>query len=177
MVLTPNLYRDHVDHNPLPDTAPPLRRYLKIDANVNAHDLAEFMRKQGITPAEVDDAALWVVHWLQSVKYMQFESRLAMDGHGVPAGLNDNAYYPNSHIVERPSSVIQEIPRRTTFNDRPVAGPSGSTSTPPVEAVSAVDNTPSENVDIAPSTEGANVEMTSETQPKAGTSGSTAAED
>ncbi|KAK1224554.1 hypothetical protein PQX77_012533 [Marasmius sp. AFHP31] len=188
MVLTPNLYRDHVDQNPLPDTAPPLRRYPKIDANVNAHDLAEFMRKQGITPAEVDDAALWAVHWLQSVKYTQFESRLAvqdlrrklyglMDGHGVPTGLNDNAYYPNGHIIERPSSVIQEIPGRATFNDGTVAGPSGSTSTPPVEVVSAVDNTPSENVDITPSTEGADVEMTSETQPEAGTSGSTTAED
>ncbi|KAJ8095877.1 hypothetical protein PM082_022775 [Marasmius tenuissimus] len=188
MVLTPSLYRDHVDQNPLPATVPPLKRYPKVDVNVNAHDLAEFMRNQGVTVAEVEDAALWAVHWLKSVNYAQFESRLAirdlrrklyelMSSHGVPAGLDDNSYYPNGHTVTRPSIILQEIPGQVEFTDEAVAGTSGSSRTPPVEVSDTAITCSSGDTATTSDTGVGDVGMVDGTQPVAGTSGSTTSAD
>ncbi|KAL0567156.1 hypothetical protein V5O48_014837 [Marasmius crinis-equi] len=158
MVLTPGFYRAYIDANPSPTIVPSVKRYPADDANVNPTDLAEFFRRQAVPIVVVEDAALWAAHWLADVRYGDLESRLAVEelkrrlqaeliATGIPAGLNDDVYFPNGYIGERPSTIIREIPglfstpaQPTPGPSQPTPGPSQSSGAPPVAVTEESDH-------------------------------------
>ncbi|KAJ8089473.1 hypothetical protein PM082_014724 [Marasmius tenuissimus] len=146
LVLTPGFYRSHVEQNPIQFPAPAVERYPGEAANVNINDLAAFFGRQGVTVAVVENVAYWAAHWLASIQVsdvylrvdlQQLKDRLypLLSVHGLPAGFNDNIFYPDGRLVERPARAILDIPGAPTVLGNPNALTSGTSQESPAETV------------------------------------------
>ncbi|KAL0563698.1 hypothetical protein V5O48_018366 [Marasmius crinis-equi] len=170
LVCMPGFYRGYVASNPLPSTVPTMERYPQYDANVNVGDLAKFFRNQSVSVEAVEDAALWAINWLKDVNYSDEDSRFsvlelrkriydAIIPCGIPAGYDEDRYYPNGHIAKYPSSTIHDIPGASEFNYAPAAGLPALTSAPPAAVATANEPEPS-NSSSAPTAEIAGISDT-----------------
>ncbi|KAL0058127.1 hypothetical protein AAF712_015210 [Marasmius tenuissimus] len=132
--------------NPIQFPAPAVERYPGEAANVNINDLAAFFGRQGVTVAVVENAAYWAAHWLASIQVsdvylrvdlQQLKDRLypLLSVHGLPAGFNDNIFYPDGRLVERPARAILDIPGAPTVLGNPNALTSGTSQESPAETV------------------------------------------
>ncbi|KAK1216810.1 hypothetical protein PQX77_020542 [Marasmius sp. AFHP31] len=106
----------------------------------------DIMRRelQGVTVAVVENAAYWAAHWLASlqvsdtylrVDLQQLKDRLypLLTANGLPAGFNDNLFYPDGRLVERPARTVMDIPGAPTVLGNPNASVSETSQESPVE--------------------------------------------
>ncbi|KAK7025933.1 hypothetical protein VNI00_015848 [Paramarasmius palmivorus] len=116
LALTPGYYATRVGTNILPDSLPSEH---PLDCNnLTVDTLADFYINQGVTVAELEDAAGYAAHWLASfictnqinvqVEIADLRAKLQplIDAQGIPSGINDDYRFPDGTIEHHVSTTI-----------------------------------------------------------------------
>ncbi|KAK1222457.1 hypothetical protein PQX77_014706 [Marasmius sp. AFHP31] len=133
LCLTPGFYSSYISSHPIPNDvpAPAIRSYTLDLHNLTLDSLSEFFREQQVTVADLKDAALFSAFWLagpipsndihHSEECRRLSQRLSplLVQHGIPAGKNEDIYFPDGRTEAHVSTVTKELPGTAT-------APSGS---------------------------------------------------
>ncbi|KAJ8074719.1 hypothetical protein PM082_022297 [Marasmius tenuissimus] len=115
LILTPGYYKAYLTQSPIYYPAPLKETSFEGDpTNLTLPDLAEFLRSECVSVAEIEDSALWALRWLQTVDFRDVDSRLEvisllnrlmpqLEVQGIPAGFNECLYFPDDSIEIRAS--------------------------------------------------------------------------
>ncbi|KAF9255748.1 hypothetical protein L218DRAFT_967009 [Marasmius fiardii PR-910] len=118
VILTPEFYENYLKDHPITCPTPSADPFKGDVANLIREALAEFLRSQGVTPAVVDDTALYAILWLHSPDLpsdinsshdrSSLLSRLLpqLQAYGIPSGFDEDRHYPNGNIQRLPSSRV-----------------------------------------------------------------------
>ncbi|KAK1215241.1 hypothetical protein PQX77_022164 [Marasmius sp. AFHP31] len=136
LALTRNTYRNYIAENPLPNSIPasPTPHPGEFN-NITPESLAEFLRNQGVSVTQLEDAAYYAALWLSTLEPTnvhavhdrnELRQRVlpSLVIHGIPAGLDDDLYHPDGRIEKRPPTAITDVPGAAPA---PSTSPSNST--------------------------------------------------